>query len=88
MTTLELLQAIRVRLTQAQELKAKGDCAAGVRTYVMDVTKLLAIVELQRAALDHYADQLGMVYKDARMIDNRGVAREALLAADKLAGEE
>ena len=35
------LQQIKTRLSVAQVLKAKGDCAAGVRTYVTDIEALI-----------------------------------------------
>lgn len=58
----EFLSGVEGRLTIAQNLKKKGNCAAGVRAYVMDVEPLLKIASAA-VGLERALDELG--YLDA-----------------------
>jgi len=74
-STLERIAEIEGNLAQAEGLKAKGNCAAGVRAYVKDVAFLLGEIKLLMAdrAKDWKLDE-----ENIRLFGEAKIYREAL----------
>lgn len=82
MNTIELLQAIGARLSASPN---EGySCDLDPRDAHLDLSRLLAIVELQQAAI---LDSIARSDDHGDSWCSRPI-RDALIAADKLAGEE